>query len=256
MNEFVVSIHDVAPATAERCRRWVELCEARGIRTSLLVVPGPWQGLDWKRAPGFVEWLVQKREDGHEIVQHGFRHERITSHSTTTTREIFGRLMARGAEEFWHLDERTAIELLSAGRRVLQEHGLTAEGFVAPGWLLSVGARSALSKCEFSYTCVHRGVIDLRTGRLHSGLSSSQRPGSWASGIGRLWNRVVLDLTARRGSFARIAIHPRDLGEQALRSANLSYLDRLVGDGWTPTTYGRFVESRRTAMGRSVRGES
>src|SRR4030095_4394360 len=74
---MVVSLHDVAPSSqavisaiiSELARRGVNVC-------SLLVVPDyHHQGLFTKNQQ-FVSWLRNLEADGHEIVIHGYFHER------------------------------------------------------------------------------------------------------------------------------------------------------------------------------------
>ena len=55
MSQIVVSLHDVAPSTAELSRRWLELLETLGVRASLLVIPGRWNGQELSQSPAFVD---------------------------------------------------------------------------------------------------------------------------------------------------------------------------------------------------------
>ena len=41
---IIVSLHDVAPATATASARWLEVVERQQMVATLLVVPGPWRG--------------------------------------------------------------------------------------------------------------------------------------------------------------------------------------------------------------------
>ena len=48
---IVVSIHDVAPASAEQTARWCADMDGLGIGVSLLVIPGLWRGMQLADAP-------------------------------------------------------------------------------------------------------------------------------------------------------------------------------------------------------------
>lgn len=56
---LVVSVHDVAPATMTKARRWLANLETFGVRGALLAVPGPWRGRDPAGAPAW--WLRSLR---------------------------------------------------------------------------------------------------------------------------------------------------------------------------------------------------
>lgn len=237
MKSFVVSLHDVAPSTAESSRRWVELLDDRGIRASLLVVPGMWNGMSLDSSTGFTTWLREAEARGHEVVQHGFRHVRTDSFSLGRVREIVGRVLARGCEEFWHLPTKRAAELMTLGREILVGQGFDVRGFVAPGWLMSKGALLAASHLEYGYTCTHTHVIDLSSGRRLLAPTTSQRPRSHLSGVGVKWNKTLVTVAARQGDVVRVALHPDDLHESKLRRANLDMCDRLRERGHRSSTY-------------------
>ena len=54
-----MSVHDVAPATMTKARRWLANLETFGVRGALLAVPGPWRGRDPAGAPAW--WLRSLR---------------------------------------------------------------------------------------------------------------------------------------------------------------------------------------------------
>ena len=116
--DFVVSLHDVSPATAEASRRWLSIIESLGIRASLLVVPGPWRGRDIATSGAFCDWLYQASLRGHEIVQHGWCHA-VVRGDVSQRRRALGDLVGRGCQEFWELDEETARTHLVLGREAL-----------------------------------------------------------------------------------------------------------------------------------------
>ncbi|MGH6655287.1 MAG: hypothetical protein ACRDVE_08775, partial [Actinocrinis sp.] len=50
---LVVSIHDVALATAAESARWLADLDGLGVRATLLVVPGPWREPALANAPEY-----------------------------------------------------------------------------------------------------------------------------------------------------------------------------------------------------------
>src|SRR5262245_61356915 len=101
---IVVSVHDVAPATADETARWCADADRLGIPVSLLVIPGPWRGMQLADAPGYADVLHERRARGDEIVLHGWCH--TAGPEGSALRRAFGRAVARGAAEFAALDEQ------------------------------------------------------------------------------------------------------------------------------------------------------
>src|SRR5439155_8269 len=74
---FVISLHDVAPSTQSIANTIISELANRGVRVcSLLVVPDYHHEGLFTRDGQFVSWLRGLDADGHEIVIHGYFHER------------------------------------------------------------------------------------------------------------------------------------------------------------------------------------
>lgn len=244
---MVVSLHDVAPCTAEDSTAWMRLLEARGVRASVLVVPGPWRGATpLADAPDFAGWLRDLEGDGHEIVQHGWEHVEPSAVATRgPVAAATGRLIARGCAEFWHLDHAEASRRLAAGRRVLADAGLHVNGFIAPGWLLSPAATSAVRDAGFRYTTTHRAVVDLATNRDIPCAALSQRPGSRLAGAAAALTTRLTAWSIRTGRPLRIAAHPADRRDRRAVRSVLDACDAALAAGYRSTTYADVQRSRR-----------
>src|SRR5437773_10947706 len=74
---MVVSLHDVAPSNWDVASKIISELSRHGVRTcSLLVIPDyHHQGLA-TRDRQFIGWLRNLEASGHEIVLHGYFHER------------------------------------------------------------------------------------------------------------------------------------------------------------------------------------
>jgi len=144
---LVVSIHDVAPATAEETRQWCRDVDSLGIPTSLLVIPGPWRGSSLADEPSYGDVLRERVAAGDDLVLHGWVHR--AGPEGSRLRRTVCQAVARGAAEFGALDEAQATERLEAGRAVLAGLGLTVDGFTPPGWLASRAADRALARAGF-----------------------------------------------------------------------------------------------------------
>jgi predicted deacetylase len=235
VTRLVVSVHDVAPVTADQTRRWCADADALGIPVSLLVIPGPWRGASLADEPGYADVLRDRIARGDELVMHGWAHR--AGPEGSWPRRLAGRIVARGAAEFGALDEAQAADRLMRGRAVLTELGLTADGFTPPGWLASAAANRALRQAGFRYTTSHFGVLDLRSGRMRRGFALSHRPG----GTGERLGAAAMVRWAGHGGLVRIALHPDDLGRPGLRDATLRAIEAVLDAGGRAVTYSDVV---------------
>jgi len=238
--KLVVSVHDVAPGSAEETARWCADADELGIPVALLVIPGRWRGMALAETPDYARVLRSRRESGDEIVLHGWEH--VAGPEGSRARRMVGRAVARGAAEFAALDEVEATRRIASGAAVLDRHGLRTRGFTPPGWLASPAADRALVTAGFTHTTSHFGVKDLRTGRLHRGFAYSHRPGGGRAE--RIGVELLTRGTARaaaRGGLIRIALHPDDLRAPGLREVTLRSIERALAAGAVATTYAGVV---------------
>jgi uncharacterized protein len=236
---LVVSIHDVAPATADETRRWCADADSFGIPVSLLVIPGPWRGASLADEPGYAEVLRARAAHGDELVMHGWTHR--AGPEGPLPRRLLGQVVARGAAEFGALDEVQAADRLMNGRAVLSELGLDVHGFTPPGWLASAATNRALAKAGFRYTTSHFGVLELGSGHMRHGFALSHRPGGTGERLGAAMMGRWARWSARRGGLVRIALHPDDLAQPGLRDATLKAIETVLSAGARPVTYSDVV---------------
>lgn len=253
---LVVSVHDVAPATEAASRRWVDHLDRLGIRSTLLVVPGPWRGPGLAEREDVAAWLRDRAAAGHEVAQHGWVH--APPDPGPLWRRTVDRAVCRGCGEFWSLEEGAARTRLQRGRQVLWSQGLDPVGFTPPGWLASAASLRALRGLGYRYTTSHRGVLDLVTGRRTSSFALSNRPGSAAERAGVEVLRVLTRRAATPGRVVRVALHPDDLDRPGLEDATVAALASAVDAGADAVPYAELVARRAatsspTATPASVR---
>lgn len=239
MKSLVVSIHDVAPASFDASRRWLEICESYGCRTSLLVIPGTWREEGPLMEGEFADWLSSAVTRGHEVVMHGLNH--AVHGSPCSVHATFGRVVARGCEEFWSLEYVEARKRVVEGLAAFARVGLRPRGFVPPGWLLSSGALEALRSTGFEYTTTHRSVFSLDGERMVRSLAISQRPGGAATTIAAYATQTLGLFQRRLSSVVRVALHPADLTVDKCLRADLALISSALGVGFVSRTYGDVI---------------
>jgi uncharacterized protein len=239
-SRFVVSVHDVSPATASESRRWVDDLDERGVPASLLVVPGPWRERTLAQDPEFAAWLRACVARGHELCLHGWEH--TAPSASAPGRDVVGNLVARGCAEFWYLDEDQAAARAQQGLDVFAELGLTTTGFTPPGWLASAAALRGLRRVGLRYVTSHGSVTDLRSGRRHRALVICHRPHSRGERMGAALMSRGPRVLLGHGRTLRIALHPDDLLRPGLREAALQGIERALAIGAVPLTYEALLE--------------
>jgi uncharacterized protein len=235
MARLLVSIHDVAPASAEASARWLADLDARGVPVTLLVIPGPWRGSRLSQSPDLVASLHDAASRGHELALHGWAHR--AGSDGASWRRAAAQIVARGAAEFAALDEAEAAARLAAGLGELAALGIEPAGFHPPGWLASPGAYRALRRLGLRYTTSHLFVHDLITERRHMLPALSHRPGGRGEAVAAQLLRTSAARMARAGRSFRIALHPDDLSRRGLRATTLAAIDDALAAGLQPSTY-------------------
>jgi Uncharacterized protein conserved in bacteria (DUF2334) len=212
---IAVALHEIEPATFERCALIRDWLDDHGIdRVTLLVVPARDLHPVGERCPEMVRWLAERRRTGDSIAQHGFQHEHC---SQTALMPMRRPRMA----EFVGLDGAETHRAVEAGRRVLELAGIEPDGFVAPA---------------YAYTRVLRGILasDGALGsrfrwwagrlRLHGvprvpsagAIPSRLLAPAWGLGSEGMTRRVLSPGLIRAGALLggqtlRLDVHPRDL---------------------------------------------
>ncbi len=246
---LVVSIHDVAPATRDAVEKIISELVRIGVPVcSLLVVPDyHHQGLATKDRQ-FVSWLRELESDGHEIVIHGFFHERPRRANETIRDKFLTHLYTADEGEFYDLDYDEALRRIATARDAFRTSGLKPRGFVAPAWLLSEGAERAVRDAELEYTARLHAVRDLRSGEDFAARSIvySVRAG-WRRAVSRAWNAMLFRVL-QRSPLLRISIHPPDYSHPPIWRQIMDLIEATAGSR-TTTTYQDWIAEQRLRRG-------
>ena len=242
---LVVSIHDVAPATQSVCDKMISELTQKGVRhCSLLVVPNYHHRGPSMQDRQFVSWLRSLEAQGHEIVIHGYFHQRPTAARETLADKFVTRLYTEGEGEFYDLDYAEALRRIKTAHAEFQSAGLKPRGFVAPAWLLNSEAERAARDAEMEYTTRLRNVVDLRSGEIFPARSLvySVRNG-WRRATSLAWN-AVLSHALRTRPLMRLSIHPPDYSHPVIWQQIVDLVTEMAPVR-TPVTYQDWVADQR-----------
>ena len=250
---LVVSLHDVAPATRPRVAQMLAQLARAGVpHCSLLVVP------DYHRTgrslgePAFKEWLQDLEGRGHEIVMHGFYHQRARRAGESVRQKFISRVYTADEGEFYDLDYEMAARLLEEGQNEFAVHGFHPTGFIAPAWLLSAGAERAAIDADFRYTTTLRGVRDFTSGQeiISQSLVYSVRS-AWRCAMSLVWNRMLFRRLTKN-PLLRVGLHPPDIDHPRIWRQITAFVAKALSDR-DPMTYQEWL--RQTFEIRSTKSE-
>ena len=214
---LVVSIHDVAPSTRAKVDKILASLAGHGVHTcSLLVVPD-YHRLGRSLADrSFCSWLHALAVNEHEIVIHGFFHQRARRRNENARAKIVTRIYTADEGEFFDLGYDEALRLIRKAQEDFKTHDFHPTGFVAPAWLLGAEAERAVIDAGMSYTTTLRTVRDYHGDRT---IPSQSLVYSVRSGLRRIssltWNRSLFRrLTSN--PLLRLGIHPPDIDRAAI----------------------------------------
>ena len=247
-DQLVVSLHDVAPPTWEASEKIIHELSRRGVRAcSLLVVPDYHHTGRAIENRKFIDWLRELENAGHEIVIHGYFHERPARNDESFRVRLLTQSYTSGEGEFYDLDYAEALRRIKQARDEFTAAGLKPRGFIAPAWLLSAEAERAATDAEMEYTTRLTTVVDLRSREVFRARSLvySVR-NAWRRTASLAWNAALARIQSSH-SLLRLGLHPPDIAHPEVWAQIL----RLAGnfaETRTPTTYRDWIAERRSEI--------
>lgn len=242
---LVVSLHDVAPPTRVTSEKILAELTRRGVHAcSILVVPNYHATGSAVADRDFMQWLRDLENHGHEIVIHGYFHQRPRRSRETLRERFVTRVYTSDEGEFYDLDYAEAFRRITQARDEFVSAGLTPRGFIAPAWLLAPEGERAAADAELEYTTRLTTVRDLRSGHDFAARSLvySVRNG-WRRGVSLAWNAALARVMAA-APLMRLSIHPPDIEHRDIWRQILSLAETLATKR-TPTTYRDWLAERR-----------
>ena len=246
---LVVSLHDIAPSTQSVAEKILAELMQRGVRhCSLLVVPNYHHQGESMQDRQFVSWLRNLEATGHEIVIHGYFHERPRCAHENLLETIVTRFYTQGEGEFYDLGYEEAFRRIKTARDEFNAAGLKPRGFVAPAWLLSKEAERAARDAEMEYTTRLTTIVDLRSGDAFAARSLvySVR-NSWRRAMSRAWN-AALSRILKDNPLVRLSIHPPDFSHPTIWRQIVDLISEMASTR-TPATYQDWIGEQRRKRG-------
>ncbi|MDB6149890.1 MAG: hypothetical protein JWQ44_1338 [Chthoniobacter sp.] len=228
---LVVSLHDVSPHTwAASASILSELADLGVRHTSLLVIPDHHRRGHFLDSPEFCAWLREAEQAGHEIVMHGYYHQRARRTDETARQKLTTRVYTADEGEFFDIDAESARTLLGRARSDFASAGVSSRGFIAPAWLLSRAAEAVLPEFGVEYTTRLGSVTALPGGETWRSQSLVWSVRSlWRRTVSRIWN-AALFRRKERAPLLRISIHPVDCGHPAIWRQIRQHVARALED--------------------------
>lgn len=248
-DSLVISLHDVAPSTQQITSTIISELGRHGVRVcSILVVPDYHHEGLFTENRDFVTWLRALEADGHEIVIHGYFHDRPPQTKETLREKFVTSFYTQNEGEFYDLSYEEALYRVTTARDQFRSHGLKPRGFVAPAWLLGEEAEQAVRDAEMEYTTRLRSVCDLRSGNVFSARTLVYSVHSrWRRALSCSWNAALFRLL-RTKPLLRVSIHPPDYSQPAVWKQILGFIERTKNMR-TATTYQDWIAEQRLKQG-------
>ena len=242
---LVVSLHDVAPATHQTAEKILTELTHRGVSAcSILVVPNYHHLGSSIENREFCLWLQELETRGHEIVIHGYFHERPRQPNEKFRAKVITRIYTSDEGEFYDLDYEEALLRITRARDELQQIGLQPRGFIAPAWLLSNEGECAAMDAGLEYTTRLRTVRDFRSGKdFHSRTLVYSVRNGWRRTASLAWNSALLRYANQR-ALVRLSIHPADFGCAEVWRQILRVIDTVIA-ARKVATYASWLDEER-----------
>lgn len=218
MSALVVSLHDVSPLTRGVFTAMLrELADAGVTKTSLLVVPNHHHRGHMLEDVSFCRWVEGLASAGHEVVVHGYYHQRTPREGENLRQRWVTSVYTMGEGEFYDLTYDEAASLLAQAKEDFAKLDVPApQGFIAPAWLLGAEAARAVHAAGFMYTtyltAMHSLRVKARDGRQNHEPSQSlvySCRNAWRRVCSLLWN-ASLRRRLRASPLLRLGLHPPD----------------------------------------------
>lgn len=236
MKALIVSLHDVHPGSLEAIGEQVAFLGELGVcEMSLLVVPCFHHRMMIESSDRTLRFLDDCRIRGHELVLHGFYHDRSDRQAGAW---FWTRVYTANEAEFLDLPDSEARERLVQGRKIWERRGWPCEGFIAPAWLYPARQQALLRELGFLHTNRLGGILRLSDGRFTPAQSLCYSTRSWwRPVVSKWWNSWLFKSLRKKQGVIRLSVHPHDLQFPAIKKQIQTFIELALAEGWKPLSY-------------------
>lgn len=237
---LIVSLHDLHPGSLSNIQAQIEFLESLGVnRTSILVIPHYHHAQKLDQNSSTLAWLDECAEAGHDLVLHGYFHDRTDQKEGNL---FYTRFYTANEAEFLNLPNDEVINRIQKGSEIWRARGWPLSGFIAPAWLMPITQHTLLRSLGFTYTTHLRTIELLRMGQsIHAqSLCYSTRAG-WRVHASYLWNHY-LHSKIRAYPVLRLSLHPQDLEFSKIKRQIQNIIQHAIDDGRKPVSYAEYAQ--------------
>ena len=202
---YLVSIHDVMPATLGQTCAIFERLNSAGLKpVTLLVVPDT----GWDRRS--LDTLLELVDAGAELAGHGWSHRAM--HIRGIRHRLHSALISRDVAEHLALDATQAIELVQRCHAWFEQHELPRPSlYVPPAWAMGPVSRQQLHQLPFQQFETLAGVYDCNRRRfLYLPMLGYEVDTRLRAVMVKAWNASNKIWARQFVKTIRLGIHPYD----------------------------------------------
>jgi len=153
--KLIVSLHDATPKFTGELTEIVSELDRIGVsKRSILVVPNWEDQYDLRDHDKFVAWMHELKDQGNEIVHHGYNHrsDKREGHYKNPFQWFMGEIFAQGTGEFQNLSYEEAFYKIEQSKQIFSELEFEdVTGFIAPSWFVNPNVEETLKYAGYQY---------------------------------------------------------------------------------------------------------
>jgi len=229
---LIVSIHDICPLYFRETKEIISILNNIGIKKICLkVIPnylGEWNILNYRK---FLKWLLEEKEKGNEIIQHGYTHKNWKK--------------LKSPSEFSQLNYEEAKNFIQEGKEILEKAGINCKGFTSPTWKQNEETIRAIIDCGFDYFTTLLWIRKIRSNEKKflpafgfHGICSSLEYGAMTG------NAIAMKTLLPFQNCNRIVLHPQNIYENKAFLFVINMLKKLIRKRKL-ITYFELIENKR-----------
>ncbi|MEJ5363808.1 MAG: DUF2334 domain-containing protein [Desulfosoma sp.] len=228
---LIVSFHDVTPVTYNAFSAFAEELAAVGVFSLTWLIVPLWHGhLLLPPESPCAQYLRTRQAHGDTMILHGLTHRKTGRPLGESFKNfIIRRVYTARESEFLHLREDILRRKIRLGKAILEGAGIGPTGFIAPGWIFPPDGHGILKEMGFLLTETYGHIHGVQTNRsVRAPVITASSRALWRTVLSRALVPALRHLYSD-AVVVRVAIHPADLHDSAMRRLWLEVIGKLLG---------------------------